>query len=78
MQTNRQDALDPKLQDSYRLKAALNLIEDQDLIISKQATDIQHYKNVINQMSETSRKAHDLFQEAQGILTTNSRGYRLW
>ena len=41
----RKDVFDPKLEDHYRLKQAIQLIQDQDTIISKQATDIQEYRN---------------------------------
>lgn len=67
----RTDVFDPKLEDSYRLKHAIQLIQDQDTIISKQATDVQEHRNLIDKMFEANRKVKDLNHEANSILSTH-------
>ena len=71
----RKDAFDPKLEDSYRLKQALQLIQDQDTIISKQATDIQGYRNLVDKMFEANSRVKDLNHEANSILSAHRGSY---
>lgn len=53
----RTDAHDPKLQDHYRLKQALQLIQDQDNVIASLTTDLERARSIIFEQRTAMREA---------------------
>ena len=72
MNSIRQDAFDPKLQDQYRLQQALELIKHQDTVIAQQATRTQELYQRLKDNIDNSRKAIRLFEDATTLLQKNA------
>lgn len=73
----RTDALDPKLQDHYRLKQALQLIQDQDNVIASLTTDLERARSTIYEQRTAMREVINQTSKIHQTLSNSQRPFLL-